>query len=212
MSEDSVMDLSEHWLVVNENTGALVAWCDERRARGLLRTYSDVALRMDGPFVPATPRGAVDCALVYERALSEIERALSEIVAADPVDLALDPDWPRRIAAEALKDANADHLRGAVDPDEALRRVRDYCAGMLAALRSEPHAPDLPTLEEALTDIAARAATPRGAVDPEAEHCTCVQTTRDLPPCPAHGPFPTAHYRQLAEAEVASLRNNRGAV
>jgi hypothetical protein len=43
--------------------------------------------------------------------------------------------------------------------------------------------------------------------------CTCVTTTRDLPPCPAHGPIPTAHYRQLAEAEVESLRSQlRGAV
>jgi hypothetical protein len=29
--------------------------------------------------------------------------ALQEIVAADPVDLALDPNWPQRIAAEALQ-------------------------------------------------------------------------------------------------------------
>lgn len=40
---------------------------------------------------------------------------------------------------------------------EALRRVDDYCAGMLAALDAEPYAPDLPTLGEALRDIQDRA-------------------------------------------------------
>lgn len=33
-----------------------------------------------------------------------LEDALQEIADADPVDLALDPNWPQRIAAAALKE------------------------------------------------------------------------------------------------------------
>jgi hypothetical protein len=45
--------------------------------------------------------------------LRAVEDALREIARADPVDLALDPNWPQRIAREALKrPADSTNLHG----------------------------------------------------------------------------------------------------
>ena len=83
------MGLIEHWLVTNEDTGALVAWCEERRARRLIEVYRDANLTMDGPFV---------------RQLAGAVEALREI--ANP--LVSDGDWASHHARKALRAMGVD--------------------------------------------------------------------------------------------------------
>lgn len=72
----------------------------------------DVRFNLDDVVLtrPATP---LEVALRDQ--LRGAEGALREIVAADPVDLALDPNWPQRIAAEALQTLDPPSAGGPVD-------------------------------------------------------------------------------------------------